>query len=167
MSTQVNSKRQMRRQKYIDSHVQGSLCRRIFLHWCVFFVVSMLAIGGIQVFLGNPAEPLVQRIGEQIGQLFFFAIVLASLLPAFMLDTVRFSNRFVGPFARLRRCMRELAHFDNTESLNFREEDFWSDAAHEFNDLRDKYLEYKRFWDEHRKGCDQTADESARRGASC
>ncbi len=140
--------KKMRKQKYIDSHVQGALCKRIFLHWCVFFIVSMLAIGGIQVLLGNPGEPLSQRVAEQFGQLFFFGVVLASLLPAFMLDTVRFSNRFVGPFARLRRCMRELAQFDKAESIHFRDNDFWSDAANEFNLLRTRYLEYKRLCDE-------------------
>ena len=139
----VNEGKMTRRQKFIDSHVQGALCRRIFSHWCVFFAVSMLAIGGIQVLLGNPGEPLLQRISEQFGQLFFFAVVMASLLPAFMLDTVRFSNRFVGPFARLRRCMRELAQFDTTEEIHFRTDDFWSDAAGEFNYLRAKYLQYK------------------------
>jgi hypothetical protein len=142
--------RGMRKQKYIDSHVQGALCRRIFVHWCAFFTVSMLAIGGVQVLLGNPGESLTQRISEQFGQLFFFGLVLVSLLPAFMLDTVRFSNRFVGPFARLRRCMRELAQFDNTEVVQFRDDDFWSDAAREFNALREKYLAYKQLCDANR-----------------
>lgn len=144
----ANPYRKMRNQKYIDSHVQGALCKRIFLHWCVFFVVSLLAIGGIQVLLGNPGESLAQRIGEQVGILFFFAIILVSLLPAFMLDTVRFSNRFVGPIARLRRCMRELAQFDSTETIHFREGDFWGEAANEFNQVRNKYLAYKRLCDE-------------------
>ncbi len=156
---EVNVRRNMRRQKYIDSHVQGALCKRIFMHWCVFFVVSMLAIGGIQVLLGNPGESLVQRISEQFGQLFFFALVLASLLPAFMLDTVRFSNRFVGPFARLRRGMRELAEFDKSEKIHFRDNDFWSAAAAEFNQLRSKYLDYKHLCDANNLKLPQSADE--------
>lgn len=159
---EVNEHRNLRKQKYIDSHVQGALCKRIFMHWCVFFVVSMLAIGGIQVLLGNPGESLVQRMSEQFGQLFFFAIVLASLLPAFMLDTVRFSNRFVGPFARLRRGMRELAQFDKTEKIHFRDNDFWSDAANEFNHLQAKYLEYKRLCDENNLKLSRSIDEPAR-----
>lgn len=159
---EVNKYREMRRQKYIDSHVQGALCKRIFMHWCIFFVVSMLAIGGIQVLLGNPGEPLVQRISEQFGQLFFFAIVLASLLPAFMLDTVRFSNRFVGPFARLRRGMRELAEFDKSEKINFRNNDFWTAAANEFNHLRAKYLDYKRLCDENNLKLPSQAEEAPR-----
>jgi hypothetical protein len=139
----------LRSQKYVDSHVQGALCKRIFLHWCTFFTISMVAIGGMQALLGNPNESLSQRVGEQFGQLFFFAIVLASLLPAFMLDTVRFSNRFVGPIARLRRCMRELAQFEMTEEIHFREDDFWNDAAIEFNQLRAKLLAYKRLCADH------------------
>jgi hypothetical protein len=166
MNQKIDYKR-MRKQKYIDSHVQGALCKRIFMHWCVFFVVSMLAIGGIQVLLGNPGEPLTQRITEQFGQLFFFGVILASLLPAFMLDTVRFSNRFVGPFARLRRCMRELAQFDKTDSIHFRENDFWSDAAGEFNELRRKYLAYKKLCDEHQLKLPTENTEPALQKAEC
>lgn len=164
---QAKDYKKMRKQKYIDSHVQGALCKRIFLHWCVFFAVSMLAIGGIQVLLGNPGEPLAQRITEQFGQLFFFAVVLASMLPAFMLDTVRFSNRFVGPFARLRRCMRELAQFDKSEEINFRENDFWSDAAGEFNELRRKYLEYKRLCDENNLKISQSESQPVPQKSGC
>jgi hypothetical protein len=62
--------------------------------------------------------------------------------------------------------MRELAQFDNTEKLNFREADFWADAAAEFNQLRAKYLEYKKFYDENR-GAEFSAKESTQRGATC
>lgn len=135
------SSRNFRRRHFIDGHVQGALCKRIFMHWCLFFVIVMLAISGIQVLLGNPAQPLSQRVSQQMGQIFFFAVVLASLLPAFMLDTIRFSNRFVGPIARLRRSMRELAQNGETAKLQFRNADYWGDVANEFNAVREKFME--------------------------
>lgn len=135
--------RNFRRRNLIDGHVQGALCKRIFLHWCLFFVVVMLAISGTQILLGNPEQPLSVRVSQQLGQIFFFAVVLASLLPAFMLDTIRFSNRFVGPIARLRRHMRELADKGDTSTLQFREADYWGDVAKEFNAIRDKFRELR------------------------
>ncbi len=126
-----------------------ALCKRIFWHWCAFFVTTMFAIVGFQVLLGDPGQSLTQRMGTQMGHFVFLTVVLISLLPAFMLDTVRFSNRFVGPFARMRRYMRELSEHGNTEELHFRQNDFWNEAAVEFNNLRRKYLEYKRLCDEH------------------
>jgi hypothetical protein len=144
-----SNNKSLRRQNLVDTHVQGALCKRIFWHWCAFFATTLFAIVGFQVLLGDPGESLSQRLGTQMGHFVLLSILLVSLLPAFMLDTVRFSNRFVGPFARLRRCMRELAQLDNTEELRFRQNDFWNAAALEFNELRRKYVEYKRLCDEH------------------
>ncbi len=60
-------------------------------------------------------------------------LIMVALFPAFALDTIRFSNRFVGPIARLRRHMRELAAGEKVSSLAFRDNDFWADVADEFN----------------------------------
>lgn len=139
-----------RRRTYVDSHVQAALCRRIFLHWCVFFAAVLFVICGLQVLLGTPGQTWSQRLGAQLGPTFFLGAVVLSLLPAFMLDVVRFSNRFVGPIARLRRGMRELAEFGNTEEIRFRDGDFWADAASEFNELRAQLRHYRQLCETHR-----------------
>lgn len=123
---------QKRKQNYVDSHVQGSLLRRIIMHWLSFFLVCSLTIVLVQTLIGDPHTPLMDRLSTQFGEFKFFAIVMAALLPAFMLDTIRFSNRFVGPIGRLRRHLRELG--DGTSSkCEFRGSDFWRDMANEFN----------------------------------
>ena len=73
-----------------------------------------------------------------MGEFIFIGLVLLALLPAFMLDTIRFSNRFVGPILRLRRHLRELGNDMNTEPCAFRDNDFWRGMANDFNTLIDK-----------------------------
>ncbi len=125
-----------RKQKYVDSSVQGALLRRILFHWVVFFFVNAFAIIMLQALLGDPALTIMERIKLQTSEFMFLGMIMASLFPAFMLDTIRFSNRFVGPISRLRRYMRELAT-GSTEHCSFRNNDFWSGMALEFNTVAD------------------------------
>lgn len=117
---------------YIDNHVQGALLRRIFSHWLMFFTVAGFAVILLQTLLGDSDLSVMDRLKYQAGEFLFFAIVMAALLPAFMLDTIRFSNRFVGPITRLRRHLRQLAD-GNSDKCSFRGADFWQDMAEEFN----------------------------------
>ena len=124
--------RMKRKQNYIDNHVQGSLLRRIMSHWLMFFFVAGFAVILLQTLLGDPKLSMAERFSQQVGEFTFFAIVMVAMFPAFMLDTIRFSNRFVGPIARVRRHLRQLAEGD-TERCAFRGNDFWKDLADEFN----------------------------------
>ena len=47
------------------------------------------------------------------------------LLPVFLYDTVKLSNRFAGPVIRLRRAMQAISQGNAVEKLQFRENDFW------------------------------------------
>lgn len=132
-----------RKQSFIDSAVQGQLVRRVLFHWGSFFVVLMLCVVFMQVLAGSPEKSLSERIAEPFQQYLMLGIIMLSLLPAFMLDTVRFSNRFVGPVARLRRSLRELANDGEVRPLKFRGNDFWAEAADEFNAIARKYTEMK------------------------
>ena len=125
-------KRKQRKQNYIDGHVQGALLRRIVFHWIAFFVVAALSIILLQTLLGDPSLSIAQRMREEVGEFTFMGIVMLALFPAFMLDTIRFSNRFVGPIARVRRHLRQLGE-GNTERCSFRTNDFWTELANEFN----------------------------------
>lgn len=125
-------KKYQRKKNYIDSHVQGALLRRICFHWFFFFIVAAVSIILLQTLLGDPSLSLFQRVQNEIGEFTFMGIVMLSLFPAFMLDTIRFSNRFVGPIARVRRHLRQLAKGE-TERCTFRDNDFWSDLADDFN----------------------------------
>jgi len=82
---------------------------------------------------GPDGEPLMQRVMSEISDFTLVGLILICIFPAFLLDTIRFSNRFVGPVGRLRRYLRQLGNDHNTERLSFRGGDFWSEMAEEFN----------------------------------
>lgn len=82
---------------------------------------------------GDPSLPFAQKLWGESGTLGIVAVAMLVLFPAFALDSVRFSNRFVGPISRLRRGLRELAENKTTETIRFRDDDFWAEMADEFN----------------------------------
>jgi len=123
-----------RKQNFVDSTVQGALLRRIVLHWFLYFVVAGLAIVMLQAMLSGPdGEPLATRVMQEIGEFTLVGLILICIFPAFLLDTVRFSNRFVGPVGRLRAFLRQLGQDGNTDRLSFRGGDFWAEMAEEYN----------------------------------
>ncbi len=123
-----------RKQNYIDSQVQGALLKRIVLHWFLYFIVAGLAIVLLQAMLSGPeGEPLATRVAQEAGEFTLVGLILICIFPAFLLDTIRFSNRFVGPVGRLRKYLRHLGQDGNTEELSFRGNDFWSEMAEEYN----------------------------------
>ncbi|HMO14094.1 MAG TPA: hypothetical protein PKD64_00475 [Pirellulaceae bacterium] len=127
-----------RKQHLIDAKVQGRLIRRVMFHWLIFFAVLMLTIAFFNILLESPEKSLSDRFSDAFRQNFLLGLTMISLLPAFMLDTIRFSNRFVGPVYRLRKAMRELAATGTAAPLKFRDNDFWADAATEFNQIVEK-----------------------------
>lgn len=133
----MSNERKQRKQNYIDGHVQGALLRRICFHWIAFFVVTAVSIVLLQALLGDPSLSIGQRMQNEIAEFSFMGAVMLALFPAFMLDTIRFSNRFVGPIARVRRHLRQLGE-GNTERCKFRNNDFWTELADEFNVVADK-----------------------------
>ncbi len=127
--------KKLRRQHWVDSQVQGTLVRRILFHWCAFFVVTLMCVSVMQLLLGDPNKTITERITQPGSGLILVGVIMLALFPAFALDTIRFSNRFVGPIARLRRFMRELSEGKEIGTLAFRDNDFWADVADEFNSV--------------------------------
>jgi len=126
------SSRPQRRQKFIDSKVQGALARRIIFHWLVFIAVASVTALLLQV-LSDPFRPA----GEHVDNLWYthgpFLIVMVFLLPVFVIDTIKISHRFAGPIFSLRRTMREVADGQPPRELKFRDGDFWHELANDYN----------------------------------
>lgn len=142
-----------RKQNYIDSSVQGGLIKRILFHWVMFFVVTVMAILGLKTLLGDPSQTMTARLQAEMGELVLLALIFAAIFPAFMLDTIRFSNRFVGPVTRLRRHLKELGTTGETTDIKFRDNDFWQEIAEEFNAVNDLVR------DKQKKDATTTADQ--------
>ncbi len=69
------------------------------------------------------------------------AIVCLSLLPWFVHDSLKLSNRFAGPITRLSTAIRLLRDSSDVAPVKFRKGDFWCEVASEFNELQTRVLE--------------------------
>ncbi len=124
--------RPQRRKQFVDSHVQGALVRRILFHWTVFLLVSFVVSFLLQV-LSNPFRPLSEQIQQLWGTHGPFLLVVVFMLPVFMIDTIKISQRFAGPIFSLRRAMQNVASGEAPRPIKFREDDFWPDLAEDYN----------------------------------
>lgn len=133
------SQRPQRRQKFIDSKVQGALARRIIFHWLVFLAVASVAALLLQV-LSDPFRPA----SDHIENLWYthgpFLVVMVFLLPVFVVDTIKISHRFAGPVYSLRRTMREVADGKPPRKLQFRQGDFWHELASDYNAMIERLV---------------------------
>lgn len=118
---------------YIDHPVQGALARRIVMHWCIFFVLSLISLFTLELFLGDPELTLTGHLGVLWGKYAFFVILMVAILPTFVYDSMKLSNRFVGPTMRLRASIRNLAKGERVDELTFRDNDFWRELSDDFN----------------------------------
>jgi hypothetical protein len=121
-----------RTKNFIDANVQGSLARRIIFHWLLFLLVASLAAFILQV-LSNPFRPLRDHLADIWWTHGPFFLVMAFLLPVFILDSIKLSHRFAGPIYSLRRAIREIAGGKPARKLKFRRRDFWHDVAEDYN----------------------------------
>jgi hypothetical protein len=121
-----------RTKKFIDSHVQGSLARRIVFHWMVFLGVASVTAFILQV-LSNPFQPLSTHFRAAWFTHGPFLLVMVFLLPVFVVDSIKLSHRFAGPVYALRRAMRDIVQGKPARRLKFRRHDFWHDLAETYN----------------------------------
>ena len=125
-----------RARKYVDRNVQGGLLTRMAIHWGVFFFTSACAYTVVQAIVSPNGTSFLQRVQNSITEFSLLGLLMLTLMPAFLLDVVRFSNRFAGPIVRLRRFLRELGENGEVPPLKFRDDDFWAEIAKEFNACR-------------------------------
>ena len=121
-----------RNKVFVDRSVQGSLAGRVSLHWICFFAI-LIAIQVLTTCMVNPMlthGELFKAVMQNNG-LFLMAVVL--LLPSFICDTVKLSNRFAGPMVRLKNAFQDGAASGELKEIKFRKGDFWMDVAENYN----------------------------------
>jgi hypothetical protein len=126
-----------RKKYWIDRQIQGALAIRVALHWLIFSGVAT-ALTLMFQYLGSPLAPFSEHVSVIWTNQGPFALVMLMLLPVFLYDTVKLSNRFAGPVLRLRRAMTGIANGEPAERLNFRDNDFWRGMADDYNVLVDR-----------------------------
>ena len=126
-----------RKKSFVDPKIQGALVRRLVIHWVSYVSVAAAVAFCLQV-LSNPVQPLGKHIQEEWWSHGLFLLVLVFLLPVFVLDSIKLSNRFAGPIYRLRRTIHNIAQGDPPPRLKFRDFDFWQGMAQDFNLMIDR-----------------------------
>lgn len=129
--------------QYVDRNVQGGLISRMAIQWGLFFFTTAFAYVVVQAIVSPNGDSFLQRMQTALTEFSVLGLLMLTLLPAFMLDVVRFSNRFAGPMVRLRRFLREMGEHGAVPPLKFRDDDFWAEVANEFNLCRERIIRQK------------------------
>lgn len=121
-----------RKKTFVDPKVQGALVRRLVLHWFCFIAVAAIVAFCLQI-LTNPFRSIREHGQEVWWTHGPFLLVMFFMLPVFIVDTIKLSNRFAGPIYRLRNTIRSVADGEKFHPLKFRDFDFWQGLADDFN----------------------------------
>jgi len=132
-----------RKKTFVDPKVQGALVRRLVLHWFSFIAVAAIVAFCLQI-LTNPFRSISEHGQEVWWTHGPFLLVMFFMLPVFIVDTIKLSNRFAGPIYRLRLTIRSLAEGESFKPLRFRDFDFWQGLADDFNMMVDRLTGPKR-----------------------
>ncbi|MGD9856163.1 MAG: hypothetical protein AB7U20_14560 [Planctomycetaceae bacterium] len=136
---------------FVDRRLQGGIVVRILLHWLTFVAVGT----GIAVtlrWLTHPTVPLSEQVGEMFAAFGPFLVALVALLPIFVVDTIKLTNRFAGPYVRFRRHIRAIVADEAPAPVKFRDGDYWRETEEDLNALLAEIGELRREMREHKGG---------------
>ncbi|MEL6896575.1 MAG: hypothetical protein AAFP90_10765 [Planctomycetota bacterium] len=117
----------------VDPEVQGSILRKIALHWVLLFLANTLALVVWMRLFVTPDGTWGDLLTQCAQRYLPFFVVSLALIPAFVLDTMKMTNRFAGPILRLRNALADVAAGRAIKPLRFRDNDFWQSIATDFN----------------------------------
>ena len=129
-----------RRTKIVSyKKIQFGLAKRIMLHWAILFLTSFALLTVWQLLVsGEPFNLFSDHMKSMWVKVIPIFVVFLTLLPVFIYDTIKFSNKFTGPVYRLQKTIQSLAEGDVASQVKFRKKDFWHDLADDFNELLEK-----------------------------
>lgn len=117
----------------VDFEVQTSLLRKIAAHWALLLLANSLGLFCWTALMNAPVESWSELTLNFIRSYIPVLIISLALLPVFLLDAAKLSNRFAGPMVRIRRALTSVLAGDKVEPVKFRENDFWRSLAEDFN----------------------------------
>jgi len=116
----------------VDNRVQWTLALRVVIHFFVFLCGSAI-FGMMFQYLSDPAATPAEQLQAFWHHTAPLLIVLLCLMPMFIRDTLRQTNRVAGPICRLRDTMRRIRDGEEVPPLKFRKNDMWDDIPELFN----------------------------------
>jgi nitrogen fixation/metabolism regulation signal transduction histidine kinase len=115
-----------------DVKTHRALATRMVVHCMLFMVVGGL-LASVNEYMAN-ATSNTQVLLESLTRNFLsFACTVIALLPLLIYDSMKLSNRIVGPICRLRDTIRKISRNQQVPPLSFRTHDYWEDLPKEFN----------------------------------
>ena len=134
--TKPNTKK--RSKTLVDPEVQGGILRKIAGHWAMFFVCNALALLIWIRLFEQPDAEWGKTLSDTLRRFLPFFVITMALIPAFVWDTMKLTNRFAGPMLRLRNAMADASAGRAVAPLKFRSNDFWQEVATSFNQLMEQ-----------------------------
>lgn len=136
MTKKASQKPKFKRKRlFVDNKVQGSLIRQLVIHWGLacflifFYLFSLQAFSnGFSLGFGDNLKALASQYG-------LLGLVLLVVSPVFIYDSVKLSNRFVGPMVSFRAALKKLAKGEDLENVTFRQNDFWKELSQDLNKI--------------------------------
>jgi nitrogen fixation/metabolism regulation signal transduction histidine kinase len=123
----------------VDPPVQWAIAGRIVGHWMMLFscLITINVMVGVLTSVGQTSfgRALTNAAMAEMRTL----AVLLLLMPIFLRDTLKLSNRFAGPMYRLRTALKTMSGGEVPKPIKFRTGDFWLEAADDFNAVRSNY----------------------------
>ncbi len=127
-----------RRKALVDPEVQGGILRKIAIHWVLFFICNAIALMIWIRLFEQPDANWGQTLGDTLRRFLPFFIITMALIPAFVWDTLKLTNRFAGPISRLRGALADASAGRAIAPLQFRTNDYWKEIAQNFNSLMER-----------------------------
>jgi hypothetical protein len=127
-----------RRKTLVDPEVQGGILRKIAIHWVLFFSCNAIALMIWIRLFEQPDADWGQTFGDTFRRFLPFFIITMALIPAFVWDTLKLTNRFAGPISRLRGALADASAGRAIAPLQFRTNDYWKEIAENFNSVMER-----------------------------
>lgn len=123
---------------FVDYPVQGSLVRQLLIHWAIACAVIFLYLFLMQVFSAGMRRPFTEYLSGMWNRYGILLVVLATVFPVFVFDSIRLSHRFAGPMVPFGKALEKLARGEKIEAMYFRKSDFWQQLATNLNSVASK-----------------------------
>ncbi len=133
----------LRQQYLVEYDVQMALLSRMFFYalgGTIYFVVMIVC----SQWLSDPERPLGDVLIQSVSDTACWLPGFLLFTPLAAIDLLKTTNRAAGPIHRLRREMKSLIQNNSDRPLQFRDEDYWTDLAVSFNQIRGELLFLRR-----------------------
>lgn len=120
-----------RKRVWVDPF-QTKLFFRVGIYWLIYTLTLFNLLFAWRLLREGPGDVLQQLVDTVYDNVpLFLAFVMVA--PWIALDSVKFSNRLVGPLYRFRKTMQSVTANEKVRPIRLRKDDFLIDMQDEFN----------------------------------